>query len=254
MKTQLFRQRLKQTAIIASLAVSLGACNALDRIAGIGKAPELTTIQNPVQAPGYKPVSMPMPTPVSVARKPNSLWQEGSRAFFKDQRASQIGDILTVVIEINDDAEIENTTTRTRTNTETATLNNFLGVENQLGDFFSGAVAAGNIVDLGSTASNVGNGEVEREEEINLRVAAVVTQKLPNGNMVLFGRQEVRVNFEVREVVVGGVIRPEDISNENEINYDEMAEARIGYGGRGQLTDVQQPRYGTQLYDVIMPF
>ena len=226
MTTFLFRPRVKRTVVLAALTLSLGACNALDRIASIGKAPELTEIQNPVQTPGYRPVSMPMPTPVSVARKPNSLWQEGSRAFFKDQRASEIGDILTVVIAIDDEAEIDNTTTRSRTNTETATLNNLLGVENQLGDFFSGAVSAGNIVDLGSTASNVGVGQVDREEEINLRVAAVVTQTLPNGNMVLFGRQEVRVNFEVREVVIGGVIRPEDISNQNTISYDQMAEAR----------------------------
>lgn len=239
---------------VAAAAVLLSGCNALSRLSDLGQAPELSRIENPTQSAGYQPVSLPMPDPVIATRQPNSLWQEGSRAFFKDQRASDIGDIITVVVSINDEAELENTTTRTRTNTDTADLNGFFGFEGTLGQVFPEGVTGGNLVDLGSATSNVGNGEVEREEEINLRVAAVVTQKLPNGNLVLFGRQEVRVNFEVREVVVGGVIRAADITSTNTISYDQMAEARIAYGGRGQLTDVQQPRYGTQVLDVIMPF
>ena len=246
----------KMRAVLGAVAaaVLLSGCNAMDRLANLGQAPELSRIENPTSSPTYEPVTMPMPDPVVAVRQPNSLWQEGSRAFFKDQRASDIGDIITVVVSIEDDAELENQTTRTRTNTDTADLNGFFGFEGTLGEIFPEGVTGGNLVDLGSTTSNVGNGVIDREDEVNLRVAAVITQKLPNGNMVLYGRQEVRVNFEVREIVVGGVIRAADITSSNTISYDQMAEARIAYGGRGQLTDVQQPRYGSQVLDVIMPF
>ncbi|MDF1793189.1 MAG: flagellar basal body L-ring protein FlgH [Thalassobaculaceae bacterium] len=246
--------RIRPFLGITAVAILLSGCNALDRLSNLGAAPELSRIQNPIDSPGYQPVNMPMPAPVVATRQANSLWQEGSRAFFKDQRASDIGDIITVVVEIDDDAAVTNTTTRTRTNSDAAQLGGLFGFEGSLGDVFPEAVTGDNLVDLGSSTSNVGNGEVDREEDINIRIAAVITQKLPNGNLVLYGRQEVRVNFEVREIVVGGVIRAADITATNTISYDQMAEARIAYGGRGQLTDVQQPRYGSQVLDVIMPF
>ncbi len=246
--------RIRPLLGIAAAAVLLSGCNAMDRLSSLGQAPELSRIQNPVESPGYQPVSLPMPAPVVATRQANSLWQEGSRAFFKDQRASDIGDIITVVVEIDDDAAVTNTTTRSRTNSEGAALGGLFGFENALNDVFPEGVTGDNLVDLNSSNSNVGNGEVDREEDINIRIAAVVTQKLPNGNLVLYGRQEVRVNFEVREIVVGGVIRAADITSTNTISYDQMAEARIAYGGRGQLTDVQQPRYGSQVLDIIMPF
>ncbi|MCR9175294.1 MAG: flagellar basal body L-ring protein FlgH [Alphaproteobacteria bacterium] len=242
------------SAVIALSMIALSGCSAMDRLANIGQAPEMTKIANPTDQAGYQPVSMPMPAPRVATRQANSLWQEGSRAFFKDQRASEVGDIITVVVEINDTADVSNTTTRSRANSDAANMGGFFGYESALGQVFPEAVTGDNLLSLGSNTSNVGTGVVGREEEINLRVAGVITQKLPNGNLVLYGRQEVRVNFEVREIVVGGVIRPQDIASTNTINYDQMAEARISYGGRGQLTDVQQPRYGSQVLDVIMPF
>ncbi len=254
MNRMLSRTRVRPILSAVTLAVLLSGCGAMDRLANVGHAPELSRIEDPTASSAYQPVSMPMPDPVVATRQPNSLWQEGSRAFFKDQRASDIGDIITVVVEMDDEAELDNSTTRTRTNTETADLNGFLGYEDILGDFLPEGVTGDNLVDLGSTVSNAGTGSIDREDEIELRVAAVITQKLPNGNLVLYGRQEVRVNFEVREVVVGGVIRAADITSSNTISYDQMAEARIAYGGRGHLTDVQQPRYGSQVLDVIMPF
>lgn len=249
--TYLLKSNLSKYMIAGVLGFSLTACNALTRISEIGAAPQLSKIENPA-AP--QPISLPMPAPQIATRQPNSLWRPGSRAFLKDQRADQIGDLLTVVIQIDDDASVSNTTERTRANAEGAGLTNFLGYETTLGGIFNDNLDVGSLVDGESTSASKGVGTVDRNEEINLRIAALVTQVMPNGNLIISGRQEVRVNFEVRELLVSGMIRPEDITSTNTISYDQIAEARISYGGRGQLSDVQQPRYGQQLYDIIFPF
>ena len=178
-----------------------GACprpggNALTRISEIGDPPKLTSIENPAKEPGYKPITMPMPAPVIATRQPSSLWRAGARAFFKDQRASDVGDLVTVIIQIDDQAKINNTTKRSRKNTENANASTFLGFESKLKDILPEAVDPTNLVDAGSTLSNEGAGSVDRNEKITLRIAAVITQVLPNGNMVVQGRQEIRVNFE----------------------------------------------------------
>ena len=248
---------LRQPATLPALillAASLGGCNALDRLSNVGAAPQLTTIENPAALPNYHPVSLPMPAPITEVRQANSLWRQGSRAFFKDQRASQVGDILTVLIEIADQAKLENTTTRSRNAAENAALSAFLGYESELRKIFPDAVDPTNLVDADSDSTHTGAGSVDRQEDIKLKVAAEITQILPNGNLVIIGRQEVRVNYELRELQVAGIVRPEDITSVNTIDYDKIAEARIAYGGRGQITDVQQPRYGQQVYDVIFPF
>jgi flagellar L-ring protein FlgH len=240
--------------LIVGAALTLGACNTLDRLSKIGQAPELSTIANPNKSSGYKPVSMPMPDPVRVTRQANSLWQEGSRAFFKDQRASDVGDIITVVVALEDEAALDIRTRHDRTKTDDFDVTGLFGVENLLSGALPGAETGADLLNLNSAMANDGRGRVDRTETVNLRLAAVISQKLPNGNLVVFGRQEIRVNFEVREVVVGGIIRPEDIATTNTISYDQMAEARIAYGGRGQLSDLQQMRYGSQVLEVLMPF
>ena len=192
--------------------------------------------------------------PQTGVREANSLWRSGARAFFKDQRASRVGDILTVSININDQAQINNQTTRTRANSENAGMPEVFGYD--LNKILPDSVAGGraSLIDMSSDTSNKGTGQINRKETITLQVAALITDVLPNGNLVLQGRQEVRVNFEVRELQLTGVIRPEDINSANSISYEKIAEARISYGGRGQISDVQQPRYGQQIFDIIMPF
>jgi flagellar L-ring protein precursor FlgH len=236
------------------LGLSLSACNALTRLSQVGEEPQLTSIQNPAVLHNNQPIQMPLPAPVENEQNPNSLWRTGSRHFLKDQRASQVGDIVTVAIEIEDNAEISNTTTRSRSSAEESGLPSFLGFESQLDNFLPQAVDPDSLIDLSASGSSEGAGSVERDEDINLRIAAIVTQLLPNGNLVIAGRQEVRVNYEVRELQVAGVIRPEDITSTNEIQFDQIAEARIAYGGRGQISDLQQPRYGQQIFDVLWPF
>ena len=241
-------------ALLGVALLGLGACNALTRANEIGEAPKLAAVQDPSQIPNADPVTMPMPAPNLGARQPNSLWRTGSRAFFRDQRASRVGDILTVIISIDEKAKLSNETKRSRSNKEGADLTNLFGLETQLTKVLPEGVTGDSLVSAGSETSNEGKGTVDRSEKINLRVAATITQVLPNGNLVLAGRQQVSVNFDLRELLVTGVIRPEDISAENTVKYDQIAEARIAYGGRGQLQDVQQPRYGTQALDILMPF
>ena len=240
---------LRTVAALAAIGCLASGCSSLERLAQIGEQPKLSTIDNPTTKAGYKPVSMPMPTPQPASYNPNSLWRNGSRAFFKDQRAHQVGDILTITVNITDKANIANETQRSRANTENSGISNFFGLKK-----VPGTDAAGNMLTTGSTASSDGKGSVVRQEAVQTNVAAVVTQLLPNGNLVVEGKQEIRVNYEMRELVVAGIVRPEDIQSDNTIDSSKIAQARIAYGGRGQISDVQQPRYGQQVMDILLPF
>jgi flagellar L-ring protein FlgH len=235
--------------------VLLGGCvNTIERLTQVGQPPELTPIENPAAQASYRPVSLPMPAAEPEVYPANSLWRQGARSFFKDQRARTVGDVLTVQVVIADQATVSNQTERTRDNEDNFSASHFFGYESKLDKIFPNAVDPNNLVDLNSDMLNSGRGNTSRNEEIRVNVAAVVTQVLPNGNMVLQGRQEVRVNFEVRELYVAGVARREDIRPDNTIPHDKIAELRVAYGGRGQITDVQQPRYGAQVLDIILPY
>lgn len=238
--------------ILGLTSLILTNCSAVDRVAGIGEQPHLSAIENPTTLPGYRPVSMPMPEPTVATYSPNSLWRSGARSFFNDQRASRVGDLVTVRVSITDSAQIANQTSRSRTANEELGGSGVIGT--QLDSILPEGATPSAIADFDTNSTSSGQGSVNRSESLTTTVAAVVTQILPNGNMVIEGRQEVRVNFEVRELIVAGVVRPEDIDASNTIKSSKIAEARIAYGGRGQITDVQQPRYGQQLFDILMPF
>jgi flagellar L-ring protein precursor FlgH len=245
--------RLPALAAILA-AINLGGCAAADRLAMVGQPPPLSAIEDPTAQPGYKPVRMPMPNPQPVAFASNSLWRQGSRAFFKDQRAQQVGDLVTVRVKVTDQAQINNSTSRSRKNEEAMGFEGLFGAETQVTKILPEGTRADALVDVDSNSSSQGSGSIRRSEQLVTSVAAVVTQVLPNGNLVVEGKQEIRVNFEVRELIVGGVVRPEDIEADNTIDSSKIAQARIAYGGRGQITDVQQPRYGQQVMDIVLPF
>jgi flagellar L-ring protein precursor FlgH len=197
---------------------------------------------------------MPTPGPQEAAAPSNSLWRQGSRTFLRDQRAAQVGDLVTILVAVADDAQLQNRTQSTRTNTASLSAPNLLGLEASTNRILPNSVNPATL--LNTDSSNVGNGqgEVRRNEAINLRVAATVLQNLPNGNLVVAGRQEVRVNNELRELSIQGVLRPQDIASDNTVRHDRLAEARIAYGGRGSLSDVQQQRVGAQILDALLPF
>jgi flagellar L-ring protein precursor FlgH len=238
-------------AAVLALTTALAGCTTLDRLASVGQEPKLSAIQDPTAQAGYQPVAMPMPDVEAVSYQPNSLFSNQAKGFFKDQRAHKIGDILLVLVTIADKAQIANQTATDRASTSSA------GAGGVIGSLFNKVVPTVDptkAIDITSGQSDSGNGSVNRSETLQTQVAAVVTQVLPNGNLVIEGHQEVRVNFEIRDLIVAGLVRPEDIGSDNTIPSGKIAEARIAYGGRGQITNVQQPRYGQQVMDAILPF
>ena len=242
---------MRAAAII--LVLLLPGCGTLSRLSEVGRAPSMTPSGDPTAAPGYRPIRLPMPGPQTEHTEGNSLWRSGSRAFFKDQRAAQVGDIVTILVDITDTANLKNESTSGRTGSQSMGLPNLLGFESSLPHILS-HVNPASLVSTNSNGLSTGTGSIKRNETVSLRLAGVITQVLPNGNLALAARQEVRVNDELRELMVSGVIRPQDIASDNTVKHDRLAEARISYGGRGQLSNVQQPRYGQQLLDILLPF
>lgn len=243
---------LRRAALLVALALSATGCATADRLANVGQPPALSPIDEQVAEAPYRRIQMPMPEPVAYSHEPNSLWRSGSRTFFKDQRAARVGDLLTVVVSINDTAAVENTSSRSRTGSETVGAGG--GLDGKLVGLIPGVTDTTAAVNLTTGGNSSGTGSIARSEELTTSIAAVITQVMPNGNLVIEGRQEVRVNFEVRELIVAGVVRPEDIHADNTIESTKIAQARISYGGRGQITDVQQPRMGQQVMDILLPF
>ena len=242
-------KRLALVGLLPAMLLATG-CEVPDRIVNEGKQPKFSPIKNPQDDPNYQPVSMPMPAPPPEIHAANSIWRSGARSFIKDQRAAVVGDLLTILVSINDQASISNETDRTRTDSEQAGMTNMLGLETVLPK----AMNPSSLVNTNSASAADGKGVITRSEAITLKVAAVVTQVLPNHNLVVAGKQEVRVNFDLRELDINGIVRPEDIASDNTLSYEKIAEARISYAGRGQINDVQQPRWGQQLIDILFPF
>jgi flagellar L-ring protein FlgH len=187
--------------------------------------------------------------PATPRNPTQSMFVASAANLYGDQRITNVGDIITVNIQINDKATFGNATDRSQ--------NSKIGFETDW-NLSTGSSSSGTppsvTTDINSSSSTQGQGNIDRAEQIQVSVAAVVTEVLPNGNLVISGSQEVRVNYELRQLTVAGIVRPWDISRNNTISYDRIAEARISYGGRGRLTDVQQPNWGQQLYDRFRPF
>lgn len=237
---------------LLGFAICLGACS---RVADIGQPPELT---NPRETPEFEAmIHPPIDIPVSSGRPEAaaSLWHEQSSSLLNDRRAAIRGDILTVVIEIDDQAEISNNSNRSRDASDSLSVPNLGGIPQRVNKRFPGAeIDFDQLVEADSQSNYKGSGKISRRDKLTLRVAATVIDTLPNGTLHIQGTQEVRVNYELRELTVSGFVRPADIDRHNEIDYDRIAGARISYGGRGQITDVQQPRYGQQISDILLPY
>jgi len=220
----------------------------------IGSPPSFTSAQ---QAPEARAMIEPGLPPVILERRPvdaASLWSPSRVSLLGDRRAVVRGDILTVVIEIDERAEISNSSDRSRSGSENLSVPGLFGLPQRLDKKLPEGASSDELVGLSSQSSSSGDGSVKRNEKLELRIAATVIDVLPNGVLSISGSQELRVNFELRELLVTGFVRPEDVSRQNEITYDKIASARVSYGGRGQISDMQQPRIGQQVLDAVLPF
>ncbi len=184
----------------------------------------------------------------------NSLWRVGARAFFNDQRARRVGDILTVMVDIDDSAQTSDSADRSRTNSYNAATPNIFGLESTLGKILPAQYDPASALKNASDSASSGSGSIKRSEKISVTIAAIVTGVLPNGNLIIQGTQEVRTDREVRVLTVSGIARPEDISSENTIKHTQLAEARISYGGRGDVTNMITPPASQALMDKFSPF
>ncbi len=242
---------LRRITVCTCAVLVVAGCARLDHL---GKPPTLTdTAQNDEHVSMLYP-GLPLATEPKRQVDQASLWSGGRQSLLGDRRAMRRGDILTVVIEIDEEAAISNSTSRSRSGSENLQVPQLFGLPQRLNEDLPEGASLDDAVSVTSATKSSGDGSVSRREELTLRVAATVMQILPNGVLEIQGSQEVRVNFELRELLVTGFVRPEDISRQNEITYDKIASARISYGGRGQISDVQQPRYGQQVLDMVLPF
>jgi flagellar L-ring protein precursor FlgH len=238
-------------AALAVLAFApLAACSTVTETV---RGPQLTPVGYPAALIPQEQVVLPMAQPPQPANA-NSLWKVGARTFFGDQRAARVGDILTVQIDIDDSARTQNSTTTSRTSGQTLGFPHLLGLESSLGKILPGGFDPAAAIETGSTSNKAGAGAVTRSEKISLTIAAVVTGVLPNGNMIIQGTQEVMTNGELRRLTVSGIVRPEDISAANTIRHTQIAEARIAYGGRGDISRVQKTPAGQGLVEAFSPF
>jgi flagellar L-ring protein precursor FlgH len=229
----------------------------MDQLRNVGREPKLTKVEGPQYKQTYNPVmwqDLDAEANKLAPKNNNSLWQPGSRAFFRDQRARRVGDILKVNIKIKDNAAFDNKSAQVRKNKENTGVTNIFGAENKLKGLYKGTFDPSKLINLSSDRDVNGSGKIARNESVNTQIAAMVAQILPNGNLVINGHQEIKLNYELREVHVEGIVRPEDISSDNSVDADQIAEARISYGGRGHITNMQQPRVGHQVLDAISPF
>lgn len=237
-------------SVIASL-ILLGACGRIDHL---GKPPSFTSTEESPEHVAMLWPGLPLHAPSQRSVDQSSLWSGGRSSLLGDRRAMQKGDILTVVIEIDEKAEISNDTSRSRDSSEELGVSQLFGLPQRMDEKLPDGASITEAVDINSKSKSSGKGSVKRKEKLMLRIAVTVVDVLPNGVLAISGSQELRVNFELRELLVTGFVRPEDIARQNEITYDKIASARVSYGGRGQITDVQQPRYGQQILDTILPF
>ncbi len=241
-------KHLNKLALSLTLAATtLGGCSYRDH-------PEHTPIAQTLSNAAQNPI---VPTTVAIARpaerSPGSLWRAGAKDFFKDSRATHVGDIVTVLISESSQAEVDANTETTKTHNGSSGITNLLNLTDRMVNRGLTLGTTG-LIDTDSNRTFNGEATTDRSDSLTARIAAVVTQVLPNGYLVIQGSREVMVNYEMQEMRIQGIVRPEDITSTNTINSEKIAEARISYAGRGMVDQVQEPQPGVRFLDKWMPF
>lgn len=243
------------------IMLTLCSCNIGERLDRVGRTPDFKKVStyeeeiyDTYAAKGLTDIIQEANNEETTYKTSNSLWRPGSRAFFRDKRARSVGDIIKVIITVQDKAKMDNQTQSSRNDTSNLGVPNLFGLEAEMGKVLPNAVDPSKLVGIRSADANSGLGKIDRKETVNTAFAATVVKVLPSNNLVIKGTQEIKINTEVREITVEGIVRPEDINSQNAVKLDQIAEARVTYGGRGNISDYQQPRYGKQIFDAISPF
>lgn len=261
-----------KTIISIISCIILTGCDLMsDRLDEVGRQPQLSKI-NVYEEPfypineqieidaklsdlgyenGYKYPNEGGSTTQSNGASSNSIWKSDSTAFAKSYAA---GDLLSVVVQIADQAQFNNQTQKSRSDAANLSMPSMLGLETVVDHILPPSSSADSMINMKGSSSDAGSGKTNRKETIQTTIAVTVIKVLKSGNLVVKGTQEVRVNFDLREVSIEGIVRPEDITINNTVNLEQIAEARVSYGGRGQIFEYQQPPYGKQILDVITPF
>lgn len=256
MKTKIFSTYIFDFITVGAfcLVFSLGGCGTFSNLSYVGRAPAMSAITNPTESPTWRPVSMPMPPLHEVPTAPDSLWRRGALAFFHDQRASRVGDIVTIEVDVNDSANLQDQTTLGRTSSESLGVPDLFGLQSLIPRVLGSSANPSSLVSETGAGNSTGTGQIQRSETVAMSLAGEITQVLPNGNLVVTARQEMRVNDELRILTISGICSPDDIASNNTVQSDDLAEARISYGGRGLVSAEQSPRAGQQILDDIVPF
>jgi flagellar L-ring protein precursor FlgH len=237
--------------VACCMGVLMGCQSSVDKMRALGRVPEFSDIRYPNRS------ASDMLDAESQGGRPaaNSLWQASSGAFFRDQRARRVGDIVKVIVNVSDSASLNNQSQHGRTTKDNLPMPTVMGFEKILqGKLLPGGADSATLLNIGGSNSVSGSGTIKRNEKVTTQIAATVVRILPNGHLAIRGSQEIRVNYELREITLQGIVRPQDISAENEVQLDQIAEARISYGGRGHVSNVQEPRVGHQLIEALSPF
>ncbi len=247
---------LKLFVVFFGLSMLTSCSYTLNRLKNVGRPPEFAQIKVPQVDSDQGSENLVTQDHKDSIRKTNSLWKPGSSTtFFRDNRSWKVGDILKVSVKIQDNATLNNKTTNDKKDNSKTLLGTFFGKEKVIRNVLSSSKnSTGDLANFGSNSGFQGAGGISRKEDINIEIAAIVSQILPNGNMIIRGHQEIRVNFELREISIAGIVRPRDIDANNSVSSDKVAEARISYGGRGINTDVQKPGVANEVVNIVSPF
>lgn len=250
----MMKNNLKLLVLLLLTFVITSCQSTFDQIKRIGRQPDFSKLRIPdTSGTKHQNRERNVEYETRVAQT-NSLWQPGSTTFFKDNRSWTVGDIVRVVVQIQDKANLDNSTNQSMKNDDRLSLSNLMGKENAVKQILSADNTAADLVKSGSDRKFGGSGSIKRQEDITTEIAAIVMQVLPNGNLVVQGHQEVRVNYELREVKVAGIVRPQDIRANNSVQLSQIAEARVSYGGRGTVSDIQKKPIVSEILDIVAPF
>lgn len=245
---------MKRIILALFCVTALSGCDTFDHFQ---KPPNFSDPGKVGQIPPPDPRAGPIAAadvPMLPAAMVGSLWRPGSRTFFRDPRARAVGDLLTVAVNLQEQAEFANQTTLSRTTANGMSITNLFGAGSFIGRVIPGLKNTDSSINTSGNDNTAGQGDIKRSENIVVNVAATVVQVLPNRNLEIAGSQEIRLNNELRQLEIRGIVRPEDITSSNTITSDKVAEARIEYGGRGVSSDLQRPTWGQDLLNRFAPF